>query len=127
MDRKKYVSVEAKAFYNDFNTSIADVSRAVGMARATVTKLVDDRTNMLSTEKIVDYLEEANLQDYNYSISECTEELRQLLKKIREAWNDYERKEEILKKYRSKYGLQRKKPMAVRMKVKDVVKRAVER
>lgn len=127
MDRKKYVSVEAKAFYNDFNTSIADVSKAVGMARATVTKLVDERTNMLSTEKIVDYLEEVNLQDYNYSISECTEELRQLLKKIREAWNDYERKEEILKKYRSKYGLQRKQPMAVRMKVKDVVKRAVER
>ncbi len=127
MDRKKYVSVEAKAFYNDFNTSIADVSKAVGMARATVTKLVDERTNMLSTEKIVDYLEEVNLQDYNYSISECTEELRQLLKKIREAWNDYERKEEILKKYRSKYGLQRKKPMAVRMKVKDVVKRAVDR
>lgn len=127
MDRKKYVSVEAKAFYNDFNTSIADVSKAVGMARATVTKLVDERTNMLSTEKIVDYLEEVNLQDYNYSVSECTEELRQLLKKIREAWNDYERKEEILKKYRSKYGLQRKKPMAVRMKIKDVVKRAVER
>lgn len=127
MDRKKYVSVEAKAFYNDFNTSISDVSKAVGMARATVTKLVDERTNMLSTEKIVDYLEEVNLQDYNYSISECTEELRQLLKKIREAWNDYERKEEILKKYRSKYGLQRKKPMAVRMKVKDVVKRAADR
>ena len=127
MDRKKYVSVEAKAFYNDFNTSIADVSKAVGMARATVTKLVDERTNMLSTEKIVDYLEEVNLQDYNYSVSECTEELRQLLKKIREAWDDYERKEEILKKYRSKYGLQRKKPMAVRMKIKDVVKRAVER
>ena len=61
MDRKKYVSVEAKAFYNDFNTSIADVSKAVGMARATVTKLVDERTNMLSTEKIVDYDPQGNL------------------------------------------------------------------
>ena len=55
MDKKNYVSVEAKEFYKDFNTSIADVSKAVGLARATVTKLVDERTNMRSTERIVDY------------------------------------------------------------------------
>lgn len=127
MDKKNYVSVEAKEFYKDFNTSIADVSKAVGLARATVTKLVDERTNMRSTERIVDYLEEINLQDYNYSIGEYTVELRQLLKKIKEAWDDYERKEEVLKKYRRKYGLQRKKSLAVRMKVKDVLKKAVER
>lgn len=117
-----YIKDKGKNFYRDFNTDIATVSRAVNLCPATVTKFVEMRTRDVPTEKIADYLEEIIIQDYNYEISQSIDEITTAICKIEKSWNEYERKENILDKYRKNYGIARKKTVPARLMVKDMLK-----
>lgn len=118
--------IDAKAFFNDFNTDITTVSRATGISRPAVTRMVALRSETENTEKIVEYLEEINKQDYDYVINECIDEIRKVFNKVKNAWADYERKEKILEQYRCKYRIKRKQPMAARRKVKEILQIALK-
>lgn len=104
--------IDAKKFYDEFEVSIQGTSRATGISRASVTRMVAEHASPQNTQKIIWYLEEVSIEDYNRSIEQCRKELKDILMKANAAWQAYQKKEAILNKYRVKYKIARKMEMA---------------
>ena len=102
MAEYKYVSYEthgvnATKFYKKFDVTISGVSRATGTHRESVSKIPIDGASKQNTEKIIVYLEEVSVDDYDYAIQQCKREIIEALRGLEEAWQNYQKKEEILK------------------------------
>lgn len=118
--------VDTKKFYDEFCATIVDVSRATGASRASVTRMAVEHASRQNTEKIVLYLEEISMEDYNFTIQQCTDELKDVIEKVKEAWKAYEKKEKILDKYRYKYGIKRRKMMSRRVTIWEILRRVIK-
>lgn len=109
--------INAKEFYNDFEVSIAGISRATNISRASATRMVAKHASRKNTQKIVLYLEEISIEDYNYTLQQCKKDLKNILIRVKDAWIAYEKKEAILNEYRNEYGIVRKKEMVERVTI----------
>lgn len=129
---REYISysahgVDTQKFYEEFNVTIAGVSRVTGASRASVTRMVIYRASEQNTEKIVQYLEEISIEDYVCTIQQCRDELKKFMEKVREAWFAYEKKEKILDQYRYMYGIKRRKMPAKRVTIWEMLRMVVKK
>ena len=108
---QEIVNLDAKAFYNYFNTNISTISIQTKLGRDTICRFVQYRANEKSTKKIVECLEDANDRNYRYEVSECVNEVKHAINRLKVAWNEYERKERILNNHRCRYGILKKREM----------------
>lgn len=113
---------EGTDFYRDFNTDMATVCRAVKICPASASRFSNFLTREKNAEKILDYLEEIIIQDYNYEISESIDEIKKAIGKIEKSWNEYQRKENALEKYRRHYGVNRKQTIPIKIMSEEVLK-----
>jgi len=90
--------VDATEFYKDFGVSMRAVSMATGVSRNSVSRVSIGHADKQNTEKVIQYLEYVSVNNMNRAIS-----------KLEEAWNDYERRENILNAYCQQHGVPRKK------------------
>lgn len=104
--------IDATEFYREFNVTISGVSRATGTCRESVSKVPIHGASKPNTEKIVAYLEEVSIDDYQFAVKECKESILHALRTLENEWQKYGRKEKVLENYRSSYQIPRKRDMA---------------
>lgn len=99
--------IDSKQFYKEFGTNILRIHQDTGIDRAVLCRMPANRTNKKSTEKIVAYLEKLNIEEYNHQIDVCRNEIKKSINNVESAWDEYERKERELDKFRQKYEIER--------------------
>lgn len=103
----KTYGFSATDFYKKFNVNIKGVSEALGVCRETVSKIPVGEVSMESKEKIITYLEDICIEDYEAAVRQYQEDIILAAENLERAWDSYEAKKKILSDYREKYKMQK--------------------
>ena len=90
----KTFGFSATDFYKKFNVNIKGVSESLNLCRETVSKIPAGAVSMESKEKVISYLEEISMQQYEIA-----------KEKFEKAGEEYQIRKKILSAYREKYKM----------------------
>lgn len=119
--------IDSRQFYKEFGTNILRVHQDTGIDRAVLCRMPANRTNRKSTEKIVGYLEKISIEEYNHQLDACRDEIKKSVSNVQSAWEDYERKERELDKFRQKYGIERTMKRGEKKNGYEILKELLEK